>query len=539
MIIKKKLLKILNQAVLDLGADSKKIIIQNTKDNSHGDFTTNIAMILSKDLKKNPMEIANDIVKHLKKEVLPEMISNVNVAKPGFINFKISTFYLLPIIDKILEKQSNYGKKNKKNETALVEFVSANPTGPLTIGHGRGAVLGDVVSNILIWNGYDVKREYYFNDAGRQIRKLKNSVKSRYLELLKKETSFPDDGYKGAYIYDIASELINLHGESIIDDSIFETFAKEYIFKNIKSTLSKIGIKFDSFFNERDLYNNESIKNILKLLDENKITYKKDGAIWFYSNKVNRPQDKVLVKKSGEPTYRLPDIAYHRNKFDRNFDLIIDVFGSDHADTFPDVLAVLSTLKYDINKVKVLIHQFVTLIENNTKSKMSTRKANFITLDELNDVVGSDVLRYFFIMRGANTHLNFDLDLAKNQSDENPVFYIQYAYARICNIIKKSTQDSDANIDLKLLTNEIEHEILIKLYLFIDILNQISNNLEPQILANYLYSLSKLFHKYYAKHRIISENKNLSNARINIVKSIKVILSIGLKILGIKHPERM
>ena len=541
MNIKKELMQIVSDAVSSIGGNYKKIIIQNTKDSNHGDFTTNIAMLVSKDLNQSPILIANHIVKIIQKNPLcNKFIENTDVAKPGFINFKISTLYLLSIINQILEEKSEYGKKFIKNKkTALIEFVSANPTGPLTIGHGRGAVLGDIISNILVWNGYDIKKEYYFNDAGRQIRKLKKSVEARYLELLKKDFSFPEDGYQGNYIYEIANNIIELHGKHVEDDTIFENFSKEYIFKDIKYTLSQIGIDFDNYFNERTLYEDKSIKKILALLSKKKITYKKDGAIWFHSNKINRPQDKVLVKKSGEPTYRLPDIAYHGNKFDRKFDLIIDIFGSDHADTFPDVLAVLSQLNYDINKVKVLIHQFVTLIENNTKSKMSTRKANFITLDELNEIVGSDVLRYFFIMRGFNTHLNFDLDLAKNQSEENPVFYIQYAYARICNIINKSTHSSNANIDLKLLKNEIEHEILIKLYLFSDILNQIFNTLEPQLLATYLYSLSKLFHKYYAKCRIISDDENLSNARINMIKSIKIILGNGLKILGITQPERM
>ena len=521
----------------------EKIILENPKVVEHGDISTNIALLLTKKLNKNPREIALSIVNHINSLNDP-VFSSISIAGPGFINFKLSeNFYhknLLEIIN-----NANYGKIKPNNKSALVEFVSANPTGPLTVGHGRGAVLGDTISNILEWNGYNVNREYYFNNAGRQMRKLGESVYSRYSQLYNDNTAFPEDGYKGDYIKEISKIIAKEYNENLLksnDLSIFKDCAEKYVFKDIKSSLKKININFDSFFNEDDLYKNGDIDKVISDLEKQNIIYQKDGATWFNAKIINREQDKVLIKSSGEPTYRLPDVAYHKNKFERNFDIVVDVFGADHTDTYPDVIALINKLNCDIDKMRVIIHQFVTITKNGETVKMSTRKANFITLEELCDEVGPDVLRYFFIMRGANTHLNFDIGIAKKQSDDNPVFYLQYAYARISNILNKANDlgyQIDKKVDLGILNSDIEKNILRKLYQFLELIVKLKNTLEPQILANYLQSLSSLFHKFYVQNKVITDNAKLTSARLILISGIKTVLKNGLNILGVNAPEKM
>ena len=521
----------------------EKIILENPKVVEHGDISTNIALLLNKKLNKNPRDIALSIVNHINSLNDP-VFSSISIAGPGFINFKLSeNFYhknLLEIIN-----NANYGKIKPNNKSALVEFVSANPTGPLTVGHGRGAVLGDTISNILEWNGYNVNREYYFNNAGRQMRKLGESVYSRYSQLYNDNTAFPEDGYKGDYIKEISKIIAKEYNENLLksnDLSIFKDCAEKYVFKDIKSSLKKININFDSFFNEDDLYKNGDIDKVISDLEKQNIIYQKDGATWFNAKIINREQDKVLIKSSGEPTYRLPDVAYHKNKFERNFDIVVDVFGADHTDTYPDVIALINKLNCDIDKMRVIIHQFVTITKNGETVKMSTRKANFITLEELCDEVGPDVLRYFFIMRGANTHLNFDIGIAKKQSDDNPVFYLQYAYARISNILNKANDlgyQIDKKVDLGILNSDIEKNILRKLYQFLELIVKLKNTLEPQILANYLQSLSSLFHKFYVQNKVITDNAKLTSARLILISGIKTVLKNGLNILGVNAPEKM
>ena len=350
------------------------------------------------------------------------------------------------VIENILTQKEKYGRTDKyKGKRANVEFVSANPTGPLTVGHGRNAVIGDTVANMLESIGYEVDREYYFNNAGRQMRLLGDSVRLRYLELLGEKIDFPEDYYQGEYIKEIASELVKEFGNSLKNEEPegkFKEKAEQVIFEDIKNSLKLLGIEFDTFYNENTLFEEGKIEALLKVFKEKNLSYKKDGAVWLKFTELGGEQDKVIVKATGEPTYRLPDIAYHKTKFDRKYDLMVDVFGSDHAATYPDVLAGLKALGYDTEKIKVLIYQFVTILENGEVVKMSTRKANYVTLDELVDEVGSDVVRYFFNMRNLTSHMNFDLTLAKKQSDENPVFYLQYAHARICSIIRTVSEEN-------------------------------------------------------------------------------------------------
>jgi len=520
--------------------------IEKPKTSNHGDFSCNIAFLLSKKLGKNPIHIANRYVEKIN-NLYSDFFDHVEIAGPGFINMFLSIQTITTELEIIINQKNNYGKnKSGQGQTALVEFVSANPTGPLTVGHGRGAIIGDTVSNILQWNGYSVDREYYFNNAGKQMKLLAYSVYARYLELLGEEFTIPEGGYEGEYIKEIAQKAVTMFSDqykSNIDVEKFKSLAERDIFSDIKNTLDSIGIKFDNFYNEHDLYIDKSIYKVIEKLDKKGLIYYKDGATWFELTKLGKDTDRVLVKSSGEPTYRLPDIAYHITKFERCYNLIVDVFGADHMDAYPDVISALSEMDYNKDIIRVILHQFVTLTKNGKPAKMSTRKANFITIDQLSDEIGSDVLRYFFLMRGANTHLQFDLNIAKSQSDENPVFYIQYAYARICNLLNRYESLSNSSIhkeiNVKLLSEVSEREIIIMIISFPDIIHQLKLKLEPQILANYLYDLSGLFHKYYANHKIITDNKNITQARTTLSYLVGIVLKSCLDILGISSPSKM
>ena len=544
--MKDKVESLLKNALKNLNYPTENIIIQNSKNPKHGDFSTNIAMTLSGKLNEPPQNIADSIIKTLFQLNSDNFFINIDRAGPGFINIKLNKNLFYNQILNVITKNINYGKSIiGEGQTANVEFVSANPTGPLTVGHGRGAMIGDTVSNILEWNGYKVQREYYFNNAGRQMRVLGQSVYQRYLELCGQNIDFSDDYYQGKYIKDIAQKIKDEYDDTLIPDKnidFFKNKSEEYIFQLIKNSLKKLGLEFDCFYNEQELYSSGKIQAILEKLKENKLLYYKDNATWFKGTKVGREIDKVLVKNTGEPTYRLPDMAYHKTKLDRGFDLCIDIFGADHIDTYPDVIAVIDNLGYDSKKIKVLIHQFVTIMKDGEQVKMSTRKANFVRLDELIKEVGADVVRYFFIMRGMSTHLNFDLDLAKDQSDNNPVFYLQYAHARMVNIISRA-KDFQYNINLKadlsLLNEEKEQQLINQLLHFPELVKNSCRSLEPQIIVNYLQDLATKFHKYYSHHKVITENKELTEARLILIKALQIGLRNGLTIIGISAPDRM
>ena len=538
-----KLSESISQALRKLSFPKKDYSLTPPKNSEFGDLSSNIALLLSRDLNQKPMDIAGIIADELN-TTLPENITNVTIAKPGFLNFEISNKFFQSQILNILKDNDNYGKGSiGDGKTANVEFVSANPTGPLTVGHGRNAILGDTVSNILHWQGFEVTREYYFNDAGRQMRILGESVEVRYFEILGKNLEFPEEGYQGNYIREIAQTILDQHGNELKPNSpIFKKEAEKIIFNDIKSSLAKLGITFDQFSNEKTFYDNGGIDSLLKKLKEKDLIYEKDNATWFKTSTLGKDQDKVYIKSSGEPTYRVPDTAYHQDKIKRGFDLIVDVFGADHADAYPDVILALDALGQKTDHIKVLIYQFVTLLRGGEKIKMSTRKANFVTLDELMDEVGIDVVRYFFVMRSMNAHLDFDLDLATDQSDKNPVFYLQYAHARICNIISRA---NDLGVELNdsfnpsLLEHEDEIALLKYMSRFPDFLELAYENLEPQTIANYLQELSARFHKFYSHCRVITDDDQLTISRIAIIHASRIILANGFKILGISAPERM
>lgn len=513
------------------------------KQESFGDLSSNIALLISKQMKENPLGVAEKI----KAELLNTNIKNIDtitVTPPGFINFVIKQNFYQNNLKSIIQDKDDFGKDFKgKDKSANVEFVSANPTGPLTVGHGRNAVIGDTVSNILEWHDYKVTREYYYNDAGKQMRTLGKSVEARYLELLEKSFEFPEGGYQGDYIIEIAKEIINNNGKDLKEnDAQFLSSAEKTIFRQIKNSLNSLGIKFDIFSNEKSFYDSGAIEQLLSQLKDKGLIYEDDGATWYKATELGAKQDKVYIKSSGEPTYRLPDTAYHKDKINRDFDLIVDVFGADHTDTYPDVLSALKALNLDTDHIKILIYQFVTLIKNGEKVKMSTRKADFITLDNLIDELGLDIVRYFFIMRSMNTHLDFDLNLAKDQSDKNPVFYLQYAYARICNIIRhgegQNYKFSD-DFDATLLNQSSEIKLLKLMSNFPTMMETALDTLEPQIIANYLQELASSFHKFYGNCKVITEDKNISQARLGLINGTKIILSTGLSILGISAPEKM
>ena len=541
MMILPQLIQSLTDSLSALGLPKRNIKLSPPNNPDFGDFATNVALTLTKDAGITPIQIANNIKDHL--DVSVTLIEEITVTPPGFINFKIAPTYYYQILSEILTNNQFGRGLSGKGKKANVEFVSANPTGPLTVGHGRNAVLGDTVSNILEWHGYDVTREYYFNDAGRQMRILGESVKARYFEILGTHFEFPEDGYQGTYIKDIAQTILEDKGRDLLTgDPIFKEQAEKTIFVDIKKSLNNLGIHFDQFTNEKTFYENGDIDRFIEELKAKDLIYEKEGATWFRATALGKDQDRVYIKSSSEPTYRVPDTAYHRNKIARGFDLIIDIFGSDHTDAYPDVLLALNALGENTDNIRVLIYQFVTLLRGGEKVKMSTRKANFVTMDDLVDEVGADVVRYFFIMRGMNTHLNFDLDLAADQSEKNPVYYLQYAHARICNIIKHGESmgiSTDREFNSTLLNNPTEIKLLKKLEEFQTITESMLQSLEPQTIATYLHETANRFHKFYAECRVITDDSDLTNARIALARATRIILSNGLGLLGISSPEKM
>ncbi|MEX0719752.1 MAG: arginine--tRNA ligase [Balneolaceae bacterium] len=542
--MKDYLINIISKAISQFDLEkAPEIQIEVPKNAEHGDASANIAMMLAKPLRNNPRVIAQQIIDDLKYD--EAKISAVEIAGPGFINFRFAEDYLFDELAAILGENENYGQSSgNQGQKILVEFVSANPTGPLTVGHGRNAVLGDTVARLLEWTGAEVEREYYFNDAGRQMRVLGESVRARYLEELGKGAEFPEGGYEGEYIRDIAQSLVDEKGDSLVDakdEKPFKEKAEKAIFDDISQTLERMGIKMDSFFNEHSLYENGKIEETIDKLRELQLAYDKDGAVWFKTTEFGKEKDTVLIKSSGEPTYRLPDIAYHTNKLDRGFDLCVDVFGADHIATYPDVLSGIHALGYDSEKVDVVVYQFVTIVKDGKPYKMSTRKANFVTLDELMDEVGADVTRFFFLMRSPNTHLEFDIAQAKEAGEKNPVFYLQYAHARISSILRKVEEDYlfMGKVNLKKLNHPAEITLIKTLLKFPEAISGAAEAREPHRVINYLNDLASDFTGFYHDCRILGEEEELVHARTTLAKAVAQVLRNGLTILGITAPEQM
>ncbi len=545
--MKEYLKKIVAEALVTVAGSNDglpDVIIEKPRIPEHGDAATNVALAAAKSLGRPPRQIAEALVGAM--HVDPSALAAIEIAGPGFINFRFAPGWTQRQLARILEEPQAYGRSAANDGKRIqVEFVSANPTGPLTVGHGRNAVLGDTIARMFEWTGADVEREYYFNDAGRQMRVLGESVQIRYRQILGEAIELPEGHYEGEYIRDIAQTLVDRVGDSLKsteDVAEFTAAARDAMFDDIKGTLDRMKIHMDTFFNEHNLYTDGSIERVVQRLRDKGLAYDADGATWFKTTAFGKEKDTVLIKSTGEPTYRLPDIAYHIQKLDRGFDLCVDIFGADHIATYPDVLSALKALDYDSNRVNVMVYQFVTIVQDGQPFKMSTRKANFITLDELMDEVGADVTRFFFLMRAPGTHLEFDIAQAKDASDKNPVYYLQYANARVQSILRKADEvmtDMPGRPDLALLKHEAEMALIKILLDFPDVVQRSAEAMEPHRIITYLNDVAATFTHFYHHCRIIGESKELAAARIALLRATTSVLVNGLTILGISAPDRM
>jgi len=529
----------------DLDADFE---IEIPKNDKFGDFSTNIALILSGKVGKNPREIASDLVDLLKDSGNP-IFGNIDVAGPGFINFYVKNQAVTSRLKDILVDPEAWGSSDVgKGHKVLVEFVSANPTGFLHFGHARNAVVGDTICRILEYSGYDVTREFYVNDAGRQMQLLGESVYTRYSNIFGKGVIFPEDGYKGEYVFDLAEELKTEYGDSLIHKEYSESteFCREYAYRKLleqfKTDLGDIGIKFDNWYSEREqIHHKNELDNIIELLGEKNALVSKDGAIWFAATDFGDNQDWVLIKQDGTPTYFLADIAYHYDKFKRNYDKIINIWGADHHSHFNRLRSSVKALGYDESLLEVVLIQFVRLVKEGVEVSMSKREGSFITLREVMEEVGKDVTRFFLLMRSSDSHMDFDLDLAKSQSSENPVFYIQYAHARIMSVFRKAGAEditlSEKHLHMLDLKEEIE--ISKKLLQFTEVVQSSAHTLSPHKITYYLQDLASGFHIYYNKNKIVGDDRELSSARLYLAECIRHVLRNGLNLLGVNAPSRM
>ncbi|MDY4182851.1 MAG: arginine--tRNA ligase [Candidatus Onthovivens sp.] len=519
------------------------VMVEIPKLKDHGDFSSNIALRLAKVLKNSPINIANSLKGELENN---DFIEKVEVVVPGFLNFFVKKDSLSEIINKIIDQGKDYGRNNfGKNEKVMVEYVSANPTGDLHLGHARGAAYGDSLTRVLKFSGYDCLREYYVNDAGNQIEVLGESLYQRYLEALGYEFDIDKIGYQGKDVKNIASKIAkDIKEKYVLDDSddrklYFKKVGRELELSKIKKDLDLYRVSFDHYQSELDLYKDGKVKNTLEALKNSGFTYDLDGALWLRTTDFGDDKDRVLIKSDGSYTYLLPDIAYHKDKFDRGYNHLINLFGADHHGYIIRLKAGLKILGYNSDNLDIQIVQMVRLMENGIELKMSKRTGNAITIRELCEDVGVDVARYFFISKPIVSHLDFDLDLARKHSSENPVYYIQYAYARCASILRRVKEVKKLET-YSLLTNDKEVSILKELASFEQILVDICKYKEVNILCNYAYRLASLFHSYYNECKVIDEtNSELTTERLALVKAIKITLENALNLLGIEVKEDM
>lgn len=516
------------------------------REESHGNFAANIAMLMAKEAKMSPRKIADIIVGNLG---LNEYVEKIEIAGPGFINFYLNNKWLyegLRIVDEQDEKygSSQYGQGKK----VQVEFVSANPTGLLHMGNARGGALGDSLSNMLACAGYEVTKEFYINDAGKQIDNFGKSLEARYLQELGQDVDFPEDGYQGLDILDTVKTIIKDKKDSLLSlDSeerravLIELGLKEKV-SGIQKGLADFGVNYDVWFYESTLHNSSAIDETVEVLKEKNLVYEKEGAIWFKTSKI-APDDKdeVLIRSNGVPTYFAADIAYHRDKFLRGFDKVINIWGADHHGHVARMKGAVEAIGYDPDRLDVILMQLVRLYRNGEVVRMSKRTGQYVTLSELIDEIGKDAARYFFTMRNPDTHLEFDLDLAKKNSNENPVYYVQYAHARICSILKMTGEElpKAKNVDLALLKEKAELDLIKKIIDFPVEIIEGAKTLEPHILTHYAHDLASTFHSFYSCCRVLSEDKDLTASRITLVNATRITLRNVLAILGVSAPERM
>ncbi len=522
---------------LDINFLESEITIDICKDKNHGDYASNIALVMAKNLHKSPMEIANLI----KDNIDSDVVCNVEVAMPGFINFTISPSYLLKTLDKILMMKNDYGRCDiGKNKKINLEFVSANPTGILHIGHGRGAVYGDSLARILNFIGYDVVREYYINDAGNQMNNLGISIKERYKELCGLDCNLPEDGYHGKEIIEIAKKIYSYYKDNKLDCDIsfFKKEGLDILLDQIKHDLDTFRVNYEVFTSEQSLYDRGIVDNTLTKLKNSGNCYIEDGALWLKTTAYGDEKDRVLIKNDGNYTYLMPDIAYHIDKYERGFDKMIDVFGADHHGYINRLKGSLSMLGYDTNKLEVKILQMVRLIKDNQELKLSKRTGKTYTLMELIDDVGINAARFFFVAHSIDTQMDFDLDLATSQSNDNPIYYIEYANARISSILKSYKGDLD-NLKYSTICDANTYIILNKLCAFEDVVKVAGEKGLPHLIANYVYELASLFHSYYANVKIITDDVEYTKDKIALLTAIKIVINNALNLIGIIPREEM
>jgi len=543
------ILSVFSSAINKLGITEFKLVFEAPKVDSHGDASTNVAMTLAKQLGKPPRAIAQSIVDALEYDV--QFVQKVEIAGAGFINVTFTTDYYAHALNEIFRVGKNYGKVNVgAGKKANVEYVSANPTGPLHPGHGRNIMLGDTIANLLEWNEYSVTREYYFNNAGNQMNNLAKSVYARYRQQLG-EPDFPFDetnGYKGEYISLIASEIVSEYGDNLKagtedDVAICRKKGETWCFASIQKTLARLGVKHDVFFNEHSLYTDGKITETVEALRSKGLVYEQDGATWIKTSELGLEKDKVIIKSTGEPTYRLPDMAYHKIKCERGDDIIVDIFGADHISTVQEVLAGVKAMGFDTDKIKVILHQMVSFIKDGQPYKLSKRNGEQVTLDDLMDDISVDVVRYFFNMRSADTQLVFDMTVAQEQSDKNPVFYLQYAHARCANVFAKATERELTpqldTADVTLLTHVAELSLIKIIQKFPIIVQRACMNLEPHTVADYLREVAAALHVFYHECRILDAEPSVREARFVLVNVAQTTLKNGLTILGVSAPDKM
>jgi len=529
--------------------DPGPIELERPKRREHGDWATNVALSLAGRLDMNPREIAAAIVDRLDRP--PEVISDVEIAGPGFINFHLAPAFVRGILLEIEEKKELFGRSTAGGGRKVqVEFVSANPVGPLHLGHGRWAALGDSLTSVLEHCGYVVEREYYVNDYGTQMANFGRSISARYMDLLGREAQWPDGGYAGAYITDIAKRLVAEHGEEyagLPDAERAELFiSMEYppMLDAIKKTLERMDVAFDVWFSERDLYRKGEVEDTLALLEKSGAAYRSEGALWLRTSDYGDEKDRVLVRQNGEPTYFASDIAYHRDKMERGFDTVINIWGADHHGYVARMKAGLQAMGFDPARLEVLLGQLVKLFRGGEPVTMSKRTGDIVTLDELLDEVGVDAARYFFLQRSSDSQLDFDIELAKKESPENPVFYVQYAHARICSILRYAAEGRAAASepgpgDLELLASDSEMDLLRKLSELEEVVELCAERRAPHRLTGYAEELAALFHVFYRDCRVVTEDECMTRARLFAVKGTRQVLEIVLGLLGVSAPEKM
>ena len=550
--LKKFIYSSIKKAYKDIPLKLEDIILEAPKAVEHGDMSTNIAMKLSKIIGASSVNVAENIVAAMQSDVintkLSGKIAKIAIKNPGFINFFLTNFTLYDVLENIQKEGSKYGSCDMGgNKKIQIEFVSANPTGPLSVAHGRQAAVGDALANILKFAGWNVTKEYFINDEGRQINILGESVRQRYLELLGEKSEFPEDGYKGKYIYDIAQTVIDKYGRKFVDGNeeakvFFKGYGCEFILNIIKQELNDFGVRFDVWTSQAKIINDKKIESALKLLEKKGFLYKKDGALWFKSTSFGDDKDRVVVKSDGAYTYLAPDIAYHQDKFRRGFEKIVNIWGPDHHGYIPRITAAVEALGHPRESINVLIVQLATLWRGKEQVPMSTRSGEFITLRQVMDDTGKDAARFFFVARKISSHLDFDIELAKQQSQENPVYYIQYAHARISNIIehaKKSGQGKKSQADFKLLIQPQELDLLKALAGFPGVIASCAESFEPCGLVTYLQNLANKFHHFYDKQRVVTDDVDLTEARLALIGATRTVLSTGLGLLGVSAPNKM